>query len=311
MTRARIVTIFTKPQCGLCEEAEEAIEAVRARREFELVRRNILENVADYERYKHDIPVILVDGVEIARHHLSEDLLTSALNATPSPRRTGARELTIVMAKYPTPGAVKTRLMPALTADHAARLHREFLLHVVNRLAPRRLIVCFDPPDSEAAMRQLLGVDLTPQSPGDLGHRLAVATAAARHAAETVIFLGTDSPDVPLRYIDRIAELITKHDLVIAPAEDGGFWSVALAPRIDPEKLFIGIDWSTGREGAQTLERAKHLGYNVALADRWADVDRPDDLRRLIERLKRSDDPDNQKLLARLSFLPPDAECDA
>jgi hypothetical protein len=205
------------------------------------------------------------------------------------------------MAKYPAPGRVKTRLMPALTADQAARVHREFLLHVVERLAPRRVIVCFDPPESEAEMRRLLDADLAPQSAGDLGQRLA---AAARRVSPSVIFLGVDSPDVPMKFIDRVAGLLASHDVVIAPAEDGGYWSVALAPAVDAGKLFAGIEWSTGREGAQTLERAKHLGYNVAVADRWADVDRPEDLRRLIERLKRSNEPDDRELLARLQFLP-------
>ena len=73
------VTLFAKPECGLCEEADEVIEVVRARRPFELERRNILDNFEDYERYKHDIPVILVDGREIARHHLSEAQLEAAL----------------------------------------------------------------------------------------------------------------------------------------------------------------------------------------------------------------------------------------
>jgi glutaredoxin len=77
--KPRIVTIFTKPECGLCEEAEELIEAIRARHPFDLVRRNILNDLADYEKYKHDIPVILVDDVEIARHHLVEAQLLRAL----------------------------------------------------------------------------------------------------------------------------------------------------------------------------------------------------------------------------------------
>jgi uncharacterized protein len=345
------VTIFTKPGCGLCEEAEEVIEAVRARTSFSFERRNILENLDEYEKYKHDIPVILVDGIEIARHRLSEAALSHALDATPSPRTrgegggegpaargvaershagaasdvgrsstpraprpspqpsprsTGEREQAaiVVMAKYPAPGRVKTRLMPALTADQAASVQREFLLHVVARLAPRRVVVCFDPPESEFEMRRLLDAELVPQSAGDLGRRLAAATTDARRTCETVIFLGVDSPDVPLKYIDRISELLATHDVVIAPAEDGGYWAVALTPRVDPAKLFADIEWSTGRECAQTLERAKHLGYNVAVADPWADVDRPEDLRRLIERLKRSDEPGNRELLARLEFLP-------
>ena len=80
MTR-RTVTIFTKPECGLCEEAEEVIEAVRARAAlpFELIRRNILDRFEDYEHYKHDIPVILLDGVEVARHRVTEQQLREAL----------------------------------------------------------------------------------------------------------------------------------------------------------------------------------------------------------------------------------------
>ncbi|MEA2707825.1 MAG: uncharacterized protein QOF78_426, partial [Phycisphaerales bacterium] len=205
----------------------------------------------------------------------------------------------------PTPGVVKTRLMPALTSEQAARVHREFLLHVINRLSPRRVIACFDPPENETEMRSLLpGIDLFPQSPGDLGDRLAAATLAVRAVGANVIFLGVDSPDVPIKFIDGVAELLTTHDVVIAPADDGGYWSVALSQRVDASKLFAGIEWSTGREGAQTLERAENLGYNVALAGRWADVDRPADLRRLLERLRSSSAPDDQQLLGRLSFLP-------
>jgi glutaredoxin len=77
-----IVTLYTKPECGLCEEVEEVIEIVRARREFELVRRNILDHLADYDRYKHDIPVVLVNGREIARHRLTEAQLEAALAET-------------------------------------------------------------------------------------------------------------------------------------------------------------------------------------------------------------------------------------
>jgi glutaredoxin len=73
------ITLYTKPGCGLCEEAEEIIKAVRAQQQFEIERRNILDDLADYERYKHDIPVILINGREIARHHLAEAVLVEAL----------------------------------------------------------------------------------------------------------------------------------------------------------------------------------------------------------------------------------------
>ena len=75
------VTLYTKPGCGLCEEVEEIIRHVRRDRAFELELRNILDNLDDYERYKHDIPVVQIDGREVARHHLTEATLTAALDS--------------------------------------------------------------------------------------------------------------------------------------------------------------------------------------------------------------------------------------
>ena len=75
------VTLYTKPECGLCDEVKEVIEIVRRRRPFDVELRNILENLDEYEKYKHDIPVILLDGVEIARHRMTEEQLEFALQS--------------------------------------------------------------------------------------------------------------------------------------------------------------------------------------------------------------------------------------
>lgn len=68
----KTVTFYTKPNCGLCEEAMDVIESVQARASFLLDIRNILDDLSDYERFKHDIPVIFIDGREIARHHVDQ-----------------------------------------------------------------------------------------------------------------------------------------------------------------------------------------------------------------------------------------------
>src|SRR4051812_46507951 len=127
------VTPYTKPRCGVCEEAEEVLEAVRARRPFEVGKRNILDDLADYEEYKHGIPVILVGGREAARHHLDERTLEAALVAAAA----AAALAVIVMAKVPQAGRVKTRLMPDLSAEQAAGVQKVFVAHLVDRL--RRL----------------------------------------------------------------------------------------------------------------------------------------------------------------------------
>ena len=65
------LTLYTKPNCPLCDKALEQIEQARRRVSFELIEVNILDNPEDYERFKHAIPVIALDGVEIFRYRLT------------------------------------------------------------------------------------------------------------------------------------------------------------------------------------------------------------------------------------------------
>ena len=75
----KIVTLYTKLGCHLCEVVEGTLAEVGKRRRFELVRRDISESADDYEKYKHDVPVVLVDGVEIARHRMTAEQLIKSL----------------------------------------------------------------------------------------------------------------------------------------------------------------------------------------------------------------------------------------
>jgi hypothetical protein len=74
------VTLFTKSGCHLCEAVEQAIASVRCRRVFDLEVRNILDDPADFQLYQHEIPVVLVDGVEVARNRMTPEELEAALS---------------------------------------------------------------------------------------------------------------------------------------------------------------------------------------------------------------------------------------
>ncbi len=299
MTR---VTLYTKPGCHLCEAVEQVIARVRKKQPFDLEIRNIDDSAADLARYHAEIPVVLVNGREIARYRLSTAEFEAALGAA-------ARISRVLMTKLPLAGQVKTRLMPELSSQQAADVHRMFLRQVVRRLsATGRLVVCFDPPDAEAAIHEIIGPDCQakylPQALGDLGARLAAAFAAL--APDNVLFLGVDSPDVPAAFLTNAAKLVQDNDVVIGPCDDGGYWCLGLSPGVDAVSLLMGIEWSSGRELGQTLDRARSLGWRVALADSWDDVDRPDDLRRLVMRLRKSDNSADAQLLRNLEqFLPP------
>jgi rSAM/selenodomain-associated transferase 1 len=211
----------------------------------------------------------------------------------------------VVMTKLPVAGKVKTRLTPQLTAQQAAQVHSVFLRHVAARLGPLgKLVICFDPPDAEPALRDMLRVEARylKQCGGDLGARLA--SAFAQLEPHDLLFFAVDSPDVPTRSVQQLIELLEYNDVVIGPCEDGGYWSLGARRAVNVEMLVAGIEWSSGRELAQTIARARALGYRVGIGQTWDDVDRPDDLRRLVLRLRKSDNTGDMQLLDQLGFLP-------
>jgi glutaredoxin len=74
-----IVTLYSQAECGLCREAEAMLRRISGKIHFELQIVDIDADVAVYERYWARIPVIAVDGEEVAAAPLDERQLAAAL----------------------------------------------------------------------------------------------------------------------------------------------------------------------------------------------------------------------------------------
>lgn len=181
----------------------------------------------------------------------------------------------VVFAKQPVPGRVKTRLIPALGAEGAARLAAEMLERTIGEAVATGLEVelCGEP---DAAVWSDATVALTAQGEGGLGERLARAAKRVL-AEEPVLLVGADCPALGRDRLLAAVEALAAHDSVIHPAEDGGYVLLGLR-RFDPS-LFEGIEWSTGAVCRQTLDRLAGLGWSVDVRETLADVDEPADLR--------------------------------
>ncbi|MGH9882918.1 MAG: glutaredoxin family protein [Pyrinomonadaceae bacterium] len=70
MAKNRVV-IYTRPGCHLCEEAKAAMQSADCGAEYTLNEVNIETDAGLLERYKNDIPVIEVNGVEAFRHRIT------------------------------------------------------------------------------------------------------------------------------------------------------------------------------------------------------------------------------------------------
>ena len=180
----------------------------------------------------------------------------------------------VVFAKAPVAGRVKTRLIPALGAEGAARLAREMLERTVAEALATGLAVelCGD-PDAAEWHEARPGLALTAQGEGGLGERLA--RAAGR--VQPVLLIGSDCPQLDRGRLGKAAEALEQWDAVIHPAHDGGYALLGLR-RFDPS-LFDDIAWSTDKVAAQTIARIEKLGWSLHLGDTLRDVDEPADLR--------------------------------
>ena len=74
------ITIYSKPDCHLCDRAKEVIERCRNKADFTVEVLDISQDPELFERYRNDIPVILLDGKEIARHFVRERKLLELLH---------------------------------------------------------------------------------------------------------------------------------------------------------------------------------------------------------------------------------------
>jgi rSAM/selenodomain-associated transferase 1 len=183
----------------------------------------------------------------------------------------------VVMTRVPVPGATKTRLVPALGEEGAARLAEAMAVDVLTAArslgAPVR-VALEGPLDHPWA--RALGGDVEPQCPGDLGARL---THALRHGG---VAIGTDAPTLPARRLDAALRALRRADVVLAPAEDGGYVLVGCHR---PHGLFDGVPWSAPHTLVAQRARARALGLAVRMLPGAFDVDTPADLLRLRRRL--------------------------
>lgn len=302
-----MLTLYTRRDCHLCTSAEQILRPLATRLGIPLTLADIDSPTTDpllRAHYDTAVPVLHLNDREIARHRV-EPLLVEQQVAL-------SRTNVVVLSKFPTPGKVKTRLtvgQDALTPTQAAAVHRASLIHLLSRLtalAPNRLILCFDPPDAAPAFSTLLSPtpnlspELLPQSPGDLGQRIASAhiqiSASPTSPSSPTLYLGVDSPDLPDSHLLAAAHHLTLAPTTLGPTPDGGYWTIGLHPNLPIGDLLHGIPWSSGNEYRATLERFAQSGYPCRPSPEWDDVDHPADLNRLLGRLSQSTSPQDRAL---------------
>ena len=191
-----------------------------------------------------------------------------------------------LFAKAPLAGSVKTRLIPTLGAQGAAALHANLVVQAleVARAAEVGRVELWCTSGGQDFFERLAleyGVDLHPQSPGDLGQRMCEAVRHSLSRARAAIVIGSDCPArTPQDLREAARALAQPVEVVLGPVEDGGYHLIGM--RTLQTQLLERIDWGSDRVLQQTRQRLRELRLRCEeLPVRW-DVDRPDDVGRLL-----------------------------
>lgn len=81
MTAKIKITLLTKPQCPLCEYAEEILLSLTDEVAFDLECIDITSDKRLHRKYQYDIPVVLMDGKFVAKHRLNRKEIFQLIKA--------------------------------------------------------------------------------------------------------------------------------------------------------------------------------------------------------------------------------------
>jgi rSAM/selenodomain-associated transferase 1 len=190
----------------------------------------------------------------------------------------------MVFAKAPVPGQVNTRLLPVVSAEQAAQLQVE-LIHDRLRECTSSLLsdvqLWCSPDTGHACFTECSSrypVRLHQQQGGDLGERMAFGQRQALQRYRKAVIIGTDAPALKADAIEQAILALDRNDVVITPAEDGGYVLIGVSGWIPG--LLINVEWGMGQVLSQTLRNVDRLGLGYELLGECWDVDRPEDLLR-------------------------------
>lgn len=199
----------------------------------------------------------------------------------------------VLVAKYPAPDHVKTRLCPPLSHEQAAGIYACFLQDTIDKVDALPGIVKYLALDLTAcgdALSPFSNISvpgsykIIDQGSGNLGDRLDYLSCHLLKDMKGLIIIGADSPTLSLSCIEEAIRGLEDHDVTIGPSEDGGYYLLGLKRYID--NLFDGIEWSSPFVFDQTLALAYEADAKIKILATWYDVDTYDDLLRLVEELK-------------------------
>lgn len=193
--------------------------------------------------------------------------------------------LIIQFAKLPVVGRVKTRLAVSIGNDQALNVHITLMNEVLNNLVSAKLdhancdveMWMDGLPETNQHMSKTLAamsasyIECKTQKGVNLGDKMAYALISSLECYAKVLIVGSDCPNVTPETIFGASEALNKKDIVIVPAEDGGY--VLIGASQFNANIFNDVDWGKGKVLEKTLKNINSLDMSYSLLEESWDVD--------------------------------------
>ena len=199
----------------------------------------------------------------------------------------------VVMARYPQVGTTKTRLARTIGNEETVRIYRAFLTDLAHKFAGQicDLHWAYTPAEVDylsymatLAPTLIEHMHAFPQQGIDLGARLHhVFRWTYDRGYQRTIVIGSDSPQISLKAVEQARKALDKADVVLGPADDGGYYLIAMRR---PYDVFRDIPMSTSIVAQKTIELAQSQGLKVHTLEHLFDIDEWPDLMRLAQLLE-------------------------
>jgi hypothetical protein len=180
-------------------------------------------------------------------------------------------EALLIFVRPPELGKVKTRLAAQIGAQKALDVYIRLLQHTkktVSALSCHQFVFTTGKQHDDFWK----SFNLQQQTGKDLGERMQNAFQSLfEKGYGKVLIIGSDCPSLTAAIIQKGFEALDENDMVIGPAEDGGYYLLGMKRM--HTRIFHNKQWSTNTVYADTLKDIEVLALRYSTLPMLNDVD--------------------------------------
>ena len=184
----------------------------------------------------------------------------------------------LILAKNPTLGTVKTRLAATVGNIKALKIYNQLLRYtyeITKSVCAKKYIFYSNFVD----LNDFWGTQYLKEK--QEGYLLGDRIRNALHNVNSskMVLIGSDCAQLTTQIIENAFEKLSNYDVVIGPAEDGGYYLIGV--KSDYDYLFENMPWSEPQLLKKTLDKIVAKQKSYFLLPTLLDLDDETDLKKI------------------------------